>query len=86
MRAHSPTTLKPMVGIVCTISPSFSLYSTDVFPAASKPMTRPLKLESALKSDMNRLKEGCDISITDGMFGNALLEVFKLQTAVSVLN
>jgi hypothetical protein len=43
--------------MVCTISPSFSLYSTDVFPAASKPITRPLKLAGALKSEMNRLKE-----------------------------
>ncbi len=57
MRAHLPTTLNPIVGMVCTISPSFSLYSTDVFPAASKPMTRPLKLAGAPKSDMKRLKE-----------------------------
>ena len=31
------STLKPMVGMVVTISPSFSLYSTVVFPAASNP-------------------------------------------------
>ena len=70
MRAQSPTTLKPIVGMVCTISPSFSLYSTDVFPAASKPMTRPLKLAGALKSAMKRLKEGSDMSMR-WLFGNA---------------
>ena len=34
------TTLKPMVAMVVTISPSFSLYRIVVFPAASRPTMR----------------------------------------------
>merc|ERR1711934_1316840 len=36
------STLKPIVGIVVTISPSFSLYRMVVFPAASSPTMRIL--------------------------------------------
>lgn len=36
------STLKPIVGIVVTISPSFNLYSIVVFPAASRPTIRIL--------------------------------------------
>jgi hypothetical protein len=35
------STLKPIVGIVCTISPNNSLYRNVVFPDASFPSTRP---------------------------------------------
>ncbi|KAJ7692222.1 hypothetical protein B0H17DRAFT_1061617 [Mycena rosella] len=34
------STLKPIVGMVVTISPSFSLYSMVVLPAASRPTIR----------------------------------------------
>lgn len=34
------STLKPMVGIVVTISPSLSLYRMVVLPAASRPTMR----------------------------------------------
>ena len=71
MCAHSLTTLKPMVGMVHTTSPSFSLYKTDVFPAPSKPMTRPRKVAGAPKSEMNRLKEGSDMS-TRWVLGDAI--------------
>ena len=36
------STLKPMVGIVVTISPSLSLYRIVVLPAASRPTIRIL--------------------------------------------
>lgn len=36
----------PMVGMVVTISPSFSLYKMVVFPAASRPTAKDKKTNS----------------------------------------
>mmetsp|Transcript_54219 Transcript_54219/g.100205 ORF Transcript_54219/g.100205 Transcript_54219/m.100205 type:complete len:93 (+) Transcript_54219:598-876(+) len=42
------STLKPMVGIVDTTSPSLSLYKIVVFPAASNPTIKILIFDLAL--------------------------------------
>ena len=42
VKARTTTYILPIVGIVVTISPSLSLYSMVVFPAASKPTIKIL--------------------------------------------
>lgn len=44
---------QPIVGIVVTISPSFSLYKMVVFPAASRPTKKDNKLLKHLGQQMN---------------------------------
>ena len=48
------STLKPMVGMVVTISPSLSLYRMVVFPAASRPTMR-IRISFLEKRRLNTL-------------------------------
>ena len=75
------STLKPMVGMVVTISPSLSLYRMVVLPAASRPTIRmrtsflPNSLPKTLLKDKPMLR--CCLSSVDSAADASLTSAFS---------
>ena len=67
------STLKPIVGIVVTISPSLSLYRMVVLPAASKPTMR-IRISFFEKRRLNTLWKDPMVATSHGCARSARFE------------